>query len=154
MTKQEASKTLVECEKAPDWKYTESMIREACQVLAGALEDKPAEQPLDAVELAKVAIAMIELEKYRDLGTVEELRRMAEKMRKNGPLPLEELRGMDGQAVWCEDEHCAGIISVDIGGKWAGVPFLIFRAQGVNCTYNIEERGLSIYRRKPEEVFA
>ena len=69
----------------------------------------------------------------------------------NDPLTLEELQKMDGQAVWCEDEHCAGIISVDIGGKWAGVPFLIFRVQGVNCTYNIKERGLSIYRRKPEE---
>lgn len=70
----------------------------------------------------------------------------------NDPLPLEELQKMDGQAVWCEDEHCDGIISVDIGGKWAGVPFLIFRVQGVNCIYNIKERGLSIYSHKPEEV--
>lgn len=150
MTKQEAIKILVECEKAPDWKYTEGMIREACQVLAGAPEDKPAEQPLDAVELAKVAIAMIELEKYRDLGTVEELRRVAEKMRKNDPLTLEELREMDGEPVWVTHKDGSG-------GRWGIVNIYPSGICADVCSrrayWFADYIGTIAYRRRPEEVF-
>lgn len=70
----------------------------------------------------------------------------------NGPLTLAELCKMDGEAVWCENYQCDGIVSVDPYGRWENVPFLICRITGVNCTYNIEDRELTIYRYKPTEV--
>ena len=67
-----------------------------------------------------------------------------------GPLSLNELREMDGQGVWCETLQCDGIVSVDADGIWADVPFLIFRIQSVNFTYNIEDKGLTVYRHRPK----
>ena len=70
----------------------------------------------------------------------------------NDPLPLVELRKMDGEPAWWDDGEgsCWGIISVDSAGMWGGIPFLRGRWRQVNFEYNIEERKMRIYRRPPE----
>ena len=70
----------------------------------------------------------------------------------NEPLTLEQLREMDGEPAWWDDGDgsCWGIISVDSAGMWGGMPFFRGRWREVNFEYNIEERGMKIYRRPPE----
>lgn len=68
------------------------------------------------------------------------------------PLTLEELRQMDGEPVWINDEKCWGIINIDEYGQWAGVPFVTFYYKSVRCDWHIEKRGLTCYRHKPKEV--
>ena len=70
----------------------------------------------------------------------------------NAPLTLEELREMDGEPVWSSYYQCWGLISVCAGGKWAGVPFFLFTEDGCRHEKNVEQRRLTLYRRKPEEV--
>ena len=71
----------------------------------------------------------------------------------NEPLTLEQLREMDGEPAWWDDGDgsCWGIISVDSAGMWGGIPFFRGRWRDVNFEYNIEERGMKIYRRPPEK---
>lgn len=73
----------------------------------------------------------------------------------NDPLTLEELREMDGEPVWCEDYQLLGIVEIESKGQWANHPFLCgaYHIDGiaVNFEYDIEKRGLTLYRRKPEE---
>ncbi|MCM1222432.1 MAG: hypothetical protein NC548_48985 [Lachnospiraceae bacterium] len=70
----------------------------------------------------------------------------------NRQLTIEELNEMDGKAVWCDDYQCDGIIEVDKYGIWANIPFLVCRINGVNCSYNIVNRELTIYRCRPKEA--
>ena len=71
----------------------------------------------------------------------------------NEPLTIEQLREMDGEPAWWDDGDgsCWGIISVDSAGMWGGMPFFRGRWREVNFEYNIEERGMKIYRRPPEK---
>jgi len=73
-----------------------------------------------------------------------------EKVSKNEPLTIEELREMHEQPVWCESMGCWGIVTVEEYGQWAGVPFLLGH-QGCRFELNIESRGLVVYRMKPVE---
>lgn len=69
----------------------------------------------------------------------------------NDPLTLEELREMGGEPVWCKDCSRYGTISVDTKGVWEGIPFFSFRYEDVNFCWNVDDRNLTLYRRKPEE---
>ena len=70
----------------------------------------------------------------------------------NAPLTLGELREMDGEPVWCEEYQCFGLVSVENGGQWEGIPFFLNTKNGVRFNYNIAARELVLYRHKPEEV--
>lgn len=75
----------------------------------------------------------------------------------NDPLTLDELREMNGEPVYCAELQCYGIIKVETIGIWANIPFLIGTwcvpncGSAVNFEYDIESRGLTLYRHKPEE---
>ena len=86
---------------------------------------------------------------YEDTGLgPEEI--MALKEPPNDPLTMEELRGMSGEPVWCEEYECWGIVKCDTVGVWANKPFLVgVWETRVNFEYDIEARGLTLYRRKP-----
>lgn len=70
----------------------------------------------------------------------------------NEPLTLDELRGMDGEPAWWDagKGSCWGIICVDSSGIFAGIPFFRGRWRGSNFEYDIEARGMTLYRRPPE----
>lgn len=57
---------------------------------------------------------------------------------------------MDGEPVWSEYYQTWGLISVEAGGKWRSVPFFLFTEDGIRREKNIEQRRLTLYRRKPE----
>lgn len=71
------------------------------------------------------------------------------------PLTLDELWEMAGEPVWCSEYQCYGIIKVETIGSWSNTPFLVgvWHDRGVagNFEYDIEKRGLTIYRSKPKE---
>lgn len=73
----------------------------------------------------------------------------------NPPLTLEELRELEGEPVWCEDYKLWGIVKVESKGPWANMPFLcgVYHSYGVatNFEYDIEKRGLTLYRRRAEQ---
>ena len=72
--------------------------------------------------------------------------------RVNQPLPLALLREMDGQPAWweCGPKNSGwGIISVDSGGYWKGVPLFCGRWREVNFEYDIEKRGMQIFHHPP-----
>jgi len=64
------------------------------------------------------------------------------------PLTLEELRLMEGRPAWCIELECWGIVTVDSAGQWAGVPFLLGRWREVQFNYDIQSRGLTLYRNE------
>lgn len=76
---------------------------------------------------------------------------------KNDPLTLDELREMPGEPVWCAEMECWGIVKVETIGYWANKPFLVGAwhvptcGSAENFEYDIEMRGLTLCRRKPEE---
>lgn len=65
------------------------------------------------------------------------------------PLTLDQLRQMDGQPVWIEDEERFGLVSVAAAGAWKGIPFVRFCENGCGFEYNVETRGLKLYTYKP-----
>lgn len=65
------------------------------------------------------------------------------------PLTLDQLRQMDGQPVWIEDEERFGLVSVAAAGAWKGIPFVRFCENGCGFEYNVETRGLKLYACKP-----
>lgn len=68
----------------------------------------------------------------------------------NELLTLKQLREMDGKTVWVEDVKHWALIDIEKGGKWDGIPFAIWAENGVNFTWNVENRDLHCYRRPPE----
>ena len=72
-------------------------------------------------------------------------------------LTLDELRNMVGEAVWCKELECYGIIKIETIGRFANTPFLIGvyhdfdLGTAVNFEYDIKRRHFSLYRQKPEE---
>lgn len=67
----------------------------------------------------------------------------------NKPLTLEQLRQMDGQPVWIKDLEQYGLVSVMSYGQWKGIPFVVFVDNGVRFEWDIDERGLKIYVKRP-----
>lgn len=91
---------------------------------------------------------------------VSGLAALQEKAEREKPIPLTlaEVRQMRGMPVWCPEAKSYGIITMDKVGQWANKPFLQFfwlrdkdDPCGVDCEWNIEERGLTLYRYKPPE---
>ena len=83
-----------------------------------------------------------------------------EKAERENPAPLtpEQIKQMRGKPVYCPEMNSYGVITFDTTGPWANVPFLLFYwlereddPCGVQCQYNIEGRGLTIYPYKPKE---
>lgn len=70
---------------------------------------------------------------------------------KNELLTIEQLRKMSGMPAWWDDgsEGCWGIIAVDAGGRWKDVPFFMGRRKQLDINYDIEKRGMKIYRFPP-----
>jgi hypothetical protein len=66
-------------------------------------------------------------------------------LKNDKPFTLEELREMDGQPVWCEEEKSFGIIQVDKTGQWENVPFIATFHNGAHFVLNIESRQLHCY---------
>lgn len=67
----------------------------------------------------------------------------------NEALTLEELRSMDGMPAWCEEEKRYGLISVENGPYWAGIPFFLYTENGCQFNLNIKSRGLTLYPYEP-----
>lgn len=67
----------------------------------------------------------------------------------NGALTLEELRRMDGKPAWCTEKERYGLISVEDGPYWNGIPFFLYTENGCNFNLNIESRGLTLYPHRP-----
>lgn len=74
---------------------------------------------------------------------------------KNEPLSPEELREMAGEPAWCVEYQCWGIVQIDTIGRWANKLFFAgsFHLGGLTTNFerDIEQCGLTLYRRKPEE---
>lgn len=74
---------------------------------------------------------------------------------KNNPLTMEELREMGGDPAWCKEYQCWGIVKYETIGHWANKPFFVGawhdRGVAVDFEHDIEARGLTLYRHKPEE---
>lgn len=73
--------------------------------------------------------------------------------RVNPPLTLDQLRGMSGEPVWCEEYECWGIVKCDTTGVWAKKPFMVSvfgTCIFTNAEYDIKARALTLYRRRPE----
>lgn len=74
----------------------------------------------------------------------------------NDPLTLEELRGMDEEPVWCEDNTVdAGIVRLaeDWATERVEAHVWIFDAEGNPKCYNVRlmlEMGAKFYRLKPD----
>lgn len=86
------------------------------------------------------------------------LEAMREKAERENPAPLTpaEIQQMRGRPVWCPEIEAYGIISIDRIGAWKDEPFLNgvwYRDKeetcGVDFSYNIEERELTLYPYKP-----
>ena len=100
----------------------------------------------EMVEAHRVAIsALRQQEHFREVT------------KKVEPLTLSELRKMGGEAVWCKELECYGIIKIETIGRFANTPFLIGvyhdfdLGTAVNFEYDIKRRHFSLYRQKPEE---
>ncbi len=85
---------------------------------------------------------------------------LQEKAERENPAPLtpEQIRQMRGKPVYCPEIGAWGIIAFDTTGPWENIPFLsgywLEReddSTGVHFNYNIEDRGLTIYRYQPLE---
>lgn len=83
-----------------------------------------------------------------------------EKAERESPSPLTpaEIQQMRGEPAWCQEAKAWGIIKIDRIGQWADKPFLqLFWLQdedapcGVDCEWDIQKRGLTLYRNKPPE---
>ncbi len=63
-------------------------------------------------------------------------------------LTLEQLREMDGQPAWCEEQKEWGIIHIDPDGMWANIPFF----RGVYCDLDVKHNGLTLYAFPPAHI--
>ena len=64
------------------------------------------------------------------------------------PLTMEQLREMDGQPAWCEEQKEWGIIHIDPDGMWANIPFF----RGVYCDLDVKHNGLTLYAYPPAHI--
>ena len=69
----------------------------------------------------------------------------------NEPLTLEQLREMNGQPVWVEEINHWALIDIETGGRWSGIPFVVWAENGANFCYNIKARNLHCYRCQPKK---
>ena len=70
----------------------------------------------------------------------------------NEPLTLEELREMNGQPVWVKETNHWALIDIETGGgRWSGIPFVVWAENGAKFCYNIKARNLHCYRCQPKK---
>ena len=69
----------------------------------------------------------------------------------NEPLTLEQLREMNGQPVWVEEINHWALIDIETGGRWSGIPFVVWAEKGDKFCYNIKARNLHCYRCQPKK---
>lgn len=69
----------------------------------------------------------------------------------NNPLTLEQLREMNGQPVWVEETNHWALIDIETGGRWSGIPFVVWAENGAKFCYNIKARNLHCYRCQPKK---
>lgn len=69
----------------------------------------------------------------------------------NEPLTLEQLREMNGQPVWVEEINHWALIDIETGGRWSGIPFVVWAENGAKFCYNIKARNLHCYRCQPKK---
>ena len=72
-------------------------------------------------------------------------------MSDNKALTLEQLREMNGQPVWVEEINHWALIDIETGGRWSGIPFVVWAENGANFCYNIKARNLHCYRCQPKK---
>lgn len=64
-------------------------------------------------------------------------------------LTIEELRGMNGEPVWCEDLKEWGIVRVETIGQWKNIPFIVghFGDERVrtNFQFDVEKNNFKCY---------
>lgn len=120
------------------------IIENARRVLYGHDPD----EAFSCVEIGQISAA---------LGVARIALRAQQEAEKNAPLTLDELRKMPGEPVWCAEYQHYGIVKVETVGCWANKPYLVGSLQdpkygtAVDFEYDIKKRGLTLYRRKPEE---
>ena len=73
-------------------------------------------------------------------------------MSDNKALTLEQLREMNGQPVWVEEINHWALIDIETGGRWSGIPFVVWAENGANFCYNIKARNLHCYRCQPKKT--
>ena len=69
----------------------------------------------------------------------------------NETLTLEQLREMNGQPVWVEEINHWALIDIETGGRWSGIPFVVWAENGAKFCYNIKARNLHCYRCQPKK---
>ena len=69
----------------------------------------------------------------------------------DGPLTLKQLREMNGQPVWVEEINHWALIDIETGGRWSGIPFVVWAENGAKFCYNIKARNLHCYRCQPKK---
>ena len=69
----------------------------------------------------------------------------------NEPLTLKQLREMNGQPVWVEEINHWALIDIETGGRWSGIPFVVWAENGAKFCYNIKARNLHCYRCQPKK---
>lgn len=67
------------------------------------------------------------------------------------PLTPEQLREMNGQPVWVEEINHWALIDIETGGRWSGIPFVVWAENGAKFCYNIKARNLHCYRCQPKK---
>lgn len=70
-------------------------------------------------------------------------------MSDNKALTLEQLREMNGKPVWVEEINHWALIDIETGGRWSGIPFVVWAENGAKFCYNIKARNLHCYRWMP-----
>lgn len=69
----------------------------------------------------------------------------------NEPLTPEQLREMNGKPVWVEEINHWALIDIETGGRWSGIPFVVWAENGAKFCYNIKARNLHCYRCQPKK---
>lgn len=70
----------------------------------------------------------------------------------NEPLTPDQLREMNGQPVWVEEINHWALIDIETGGRWSGIPFVVWAENGAKFCYNIKARNLHCYRCQPKKT--
>lgn len=87
-------------------------------------------------------------ENWTDQLEIMEICLEAVKVDELKPLTMQQLREMDGQPAWCEEQKEWGIIHIDPDGMWANIPFF----RGVHCDLDVQHQGLTLYSHPPANI--
>lgn len=143
----EARKILWYCAQFTDNTHWKNQYRRALTAICDELDRRPApeNQPLDAVELAKIAMALQQL-KSENAELVEMLNK-----NKNNPLTVDELKNMCGEAVWISMLNIAKHVSCEIITEIHDNRICTVGANGKDyASFSLYAKTWLAYARKPE----